>query len=121
MGAHLLSLLLTLTVLILGIALGRLVMSLRREEIAVLRLLGATRDRLAGPLLFTGVVVGLLAGIGGFAMSYGLSIWMSASTDLAVATPASLGIRLITLGILTQVAGTGLGMLSEIQRSELET
>ena len=95
-------------------------MSLKREEIAVLRLLGATRDRLAGPLLLTGVVGGLIAGIGGYAMSTGLSAWMAASTDLVVATPLSLALRLMTLGALTQVAGTGLGMLSEIQRPELE-
>jgi cell division transport system permease protein len=120
LGAHLLSLLLTLTIVILGVALGRLVMSLRREEIAVLRLLGATRDRLAGPLLFTGVVVGMVAGFGGYLMSTGLSSWMAASTDLVVATPLSLALRLMALGALTQLAGTGLGMLSEIQRPELE-
>ena len=120
LGAHLLSLLLTLTIVILGVALGRLVMSLKREEIAVLRLLGATRDRLVGPLLCTGVAVGLVAGLGGYLMSTGLSAWMASSTDLVVATPLSLALRLMALGALTQVAGTGLGMLSEIQRPELE-
>jgi cell division transport system permease protein len=120
LGAHLLSLLLTLTIVILGVALGRLVMSLRREEIAVLRLLGATRDRLIGPLLLTGIVVGLLAGFGGYCMSSALGAWMRDSTDLAVATPFGLALRLMALGALTQVAGTGLGMLTEIQRPELE-
>ena len=120
LGAHLLSLLLTLTILLLGIALGRLMMALRRDEIAVLRLLGATRDRLVGPLLTTGIVVGILAGVGGYALSVGLGAWMSAATDLAVATPASLAARLLTLGVLTQVAGCGLGMLSELQRPETE-
>ena len=120
LGAHLLSLLLTLTVVILGVALGRLVMSLRRDEIAVFRLLGATRDRLILPLLLTGVMVGLVAGLGGYALSVGLSSWMRQATDLVVSTPASLAVRLMLLGALTQVAGTGLGMLSEIQRPEIE-
>jgi cell division protein FtsX len=120
LGAHLLSLLLTLTILLLGIALGRLMMALRRDEIAVLRLLGATKDRLIGPLLTTGIVVGLLAGAGGYGLSVGLGAWMAAATDLAVATPPSLAVRLLTLGVLTQVAGCGLGMLSELQRSEID-
>ena len=120
LGAHLLSLLLTLTIVILGVALGRLVMSLRREEIAVLRLLGATRDRLIGPLLLTGIVVGVVAGLGGYCMSAALGHWMRQSTDLVVATPIDLAFRLMLLGALTQIAGTGLGMLSEIQKPELE-
>ena len=120
LGAHLLSLLLTLTIVILGVALGRLVMSLRREEIAVLRLLGATRNRLIGPLRLTGVVVGVAAGLGGYCMSAALGAWMRQSTDLVVATPAHLAFRLMLLGALTQIAGTGLGMLSEIQKPELE-
>ena len=119
-GAHLLSLLLTLTILILGIALGRLVMSLKREEVAVMRLLGATRDRLIGPLLITGTLVGAFAGLGGYAMSIGLGAWMTSATELTVATPLSLALRLMLLGALTQVAGCGLGMLSEIQRPEIE-
>lgn len=119
-GAHLLSLLLTLTILILGIALGRLVMSLKREEVAVMRLLGATRDRLIGPLLITGTLVGVVAGLGGYAMSIGLGAWMASATELTVATPLSLALRLMLLGGLTQVAGCGLGILSEIQRPEIE-
>ena len=95
-------------------------MSLRREEIAVLRLLGATRNRLIGPLLLTGVVVGVAAGLGGYCMSAALGAWMRQSTDLVVATPAHLAFRLMLLGALTQIAGTGLGMLSEIQKPELE-
>jgi cell division protein FtsX len=100
--------------LVMGIGLGRLVTAIRSEEIAVFRLLGATRRAIALPLLISAAGVGLSASA--------IALLLAALGPFAGATQAG-GWSLLVLPLTataSQVLGVGLGMLSELTRPELE-
>lgn len=52
--------------------------SQRRDEIAVLELIGATYARIATPYIFEGAVMGLLASLGSLGLTYLTYLWQSA-------------------------------------------
>ncbi len=59
----------------------RMTIYISREEIAVMRLVGASDAYIRGPFVFSGVMVGLISGIITLVIFYPLAIWLGPSTQ----------------------------------------
>lgn len=69
----------------------RLVIYMSREEISVMRLVGASTRYIGGPFIVTGMMYGAISGIVALIILYGLSIWLAQSTEVFFG-----GINLVT-------------------------
>jgi cell division protein FtsX len=116
LSANALEAVLLAMLLVMGIGLGRLITAIRHEEIAVFRLLGATPQAIALPLLIGAASVALLASF--------LALLLAAAGPFAgfvQLVPLSGQLVLLPLlAVLSQVLGVGLGMVTELTRPELE-
>ena len=94
----------------------RLTIDARRHEIAIMKLVGATDEFIAGPFLMEGVVLGMLGGLLGASLVVGLYTWVvggleSALPFIPVAKLSTdtagqmLGIMLVT-GVAVGVVGS---------------
>lgn len=120
-----LSLLLLATLLLMGLGLGRLAMSLRREEVAVMRLVGGTHRWIGAPMVLSAFVVGLGAALLAFVgCRYSLSGLTELSQGgLTLIAPVPAGSQLLSLviiGLGSQVLGVLLGVMAELNRSEMD-
>ncbi|HBU47722.1 MAG TPA: hypothetical protein DEB46_05370 [Myxococcales bacterium] len=124
-SAQALSLLLLVTLLLLGLGLGRLAMSLRRDEVAVMRLVGGSHLWIGAPMMLSAVIIGLSAALIAFV---GCRVSMAGLTELTgggmylvapVPAYAQL-LRLVTVGLLSQTLGVLLGVMAELNRSEMD-
>ncbi|MGI6643908.1 MAG: permease-like cell division protein FtsX [Bacillota bacterium] len=53
----------------------------RRHEIAIMKLVGATDEFIAGPFLLTGMVLGTIGALAGAAIAMGLYVWLSSTIE----------------------------------------
>ena len=124
-SAQALSLLLLVTLLLLGLGLGRLAMSLRRDEVAVMRLVGGSHRWIGAPMLLSAVIVGLgaalIAFVGCRVSMAGLAELTGGGMYLVAPVPAGAQlIRLVAVGLLSQSFGVLLGVMAELNRSEMD-
>jgi cell division transport system permease protein len=59
----------------------RLTIYVSREEIGVMRLVGASVAYIRGPFVFTGIMYGLVSGLLTLGIFYGLALWLSGPSE----------------------------------------
>ncbi len=80
----------------------------RRHEIAIMKMVGATDEFIAGPFLLTGMVLGMVGASGGAVVAMGLYVWLFSTVETILPFIPLLGLGSATaVRMLGVMIGTG--------------